>query len=153
MVTSKKKKQPNAPNPLGKYACSLTATMQGTNRQDIPTVVSQSMSIQPLLTGIKWQATIETRVFDTEFVAMEMGVDTLRGLRYKTELSHQSHRKRNTSVAQNFNLVQVKMNLRQHPGHGQFPPTHLPNLFPIHWPWSLDRPVNELSDVKHGQEP
>ena len=35
---------------------------------------------------LKQQATIETGVFGTEFVAMKTGVDTLRGLRYKLRM-------------------------------------------------------------------
>ncbi|KAL7447666.1 hypothetical protein ACHAXS_000055 [Conticribra weissflogii] len=35
---------------------------------------------------LKGQATIETGVFSTEFVAMMTGVDTLRGLRYKLRM-------------------------------------------------------------------
>ncbi len=35
---------------------------------------------------MKQQATIETGVFGAEFVAMKMGVDMLRGLRYKLRM-------------------------------------------------------------------
>ncbi len=35
---------------------------------------------------LKHQATIKTGVFDAEFVAIKMGVDTLRGLRYKLRM-------------------------------------------------------------------
>ena len=34
----------------------------------------------------KKQATIETSVFGTEFVAMKIGMETLRGLRYKLRM-------------------------------------------------------------------
>ncbi len=34
----------------------------------------------------KWQPTIETSVFDAEFVAMKHGIEALRGLRYKLRM-------------------------------------------------------------------
>ncbi|KAL7460538.1 hypothetical protein ACHAXS_000986 [Conticribra weissflogii] len=82
-------KSPN-PLPLGKPVdvCMFVDSNHAGDKQTRRSRSSVLIYVNTALVDwhLKHQATIETGVFGTEFVAMKKGVDTLRGLRYKLKM-------------------------------------------------------------------
>ncbi len=81
---------PNAPKPLGKPV-DKHMFVDSNYVGDKQTSWSHSSFLIYVNTSLvdwylKWQATVKTRVFGTEFVAMKVGVDKQRGLRYKLRM-------------------------------------------------------------------
>ncbi len=66
-----------------------------TNRPDVPIAAFQLMSTQPLKKGVS----------GTEFVAMRMGVDTLRGLRYKLRMTGVSIDRATNVYGDNMSII------------------------------------------------
>ena len=67
--------------------CSLTQVMQMTRRRDdLGLVTSCMINLAPIAWLSKKQATVETSVFGAEFVAMKLGVEHSRSLRYKLRM-------------------------------------------------------------------
>jgi hypothetical protein len=83
-------KPPNAPPSRGKdvdlrmYVDSDFANDQKTRRSRSGFLIYLNMA--PVVWYSKKQATIETSVFGSEFVAMKQGMEALRGLRYKLRM-------------------------------------------------------------------
>jgi len=81
---------PNAPSPRGKevdirlFVDSDFANDQLTRRSRSGFLIYLNMA--PIVWYSKKQATIETSVFGSEFVAMKQGTEALRGLRYKLRM-------------------------------------------------------------------
>jgi hypothetical protein len=81
---------PNAPEPLGKEV-DLRLYVDSSHADDAKTRRSRSgyfifLNSAPVAWLSKKQSTIETSVFGAEFVAMKIGVEALRGLRYKLRM-------------------------------------------------------------------
>ena len=81
---------PNAPQPRGKdvdlrlYVDSDHAGDKRTRRSRTGFFIFLNMA--PIVWYSKKQSTIETSVFGAEFVAMKVGMETLRGIRYKLRM-------------------------------------------------------------------
>jgi hypothetical protein len=78
---------PDMPPPLGKDI-DLRMMVDSDHAEEKRTQRSRTgfiifCNLVPIIWLSKQQATIETSVFGTEFVAMKHGINTLRGLRYK----------------------------------------------------------------------
>ena len=81
---------PNAPEPRGNPVV-LRLFVDSSHADDLKTRRSRSgyfifMNQAPIGWLAKKQATIETSVFGAEFVAMKIGVESMRGLRYKLRM-------------------------------------------------------------------
>ncbi len=83
---------PDMPPPLGKDVdlCMMVdsdhAGDKRTRRFCTGFIIFCNLAPVPVIWLSKQQATIETSIFGTEFVAMKYGIKTLRGLRYKIRL-------------------------------------------------------------------
>ena len=81
---------PNAPEALGKPV-DLRLFVDSSHADDKLTRRSRTgyfiyMNMAPIAWLSKKQATIETSVFGAEFVAMKLGMEALRGIRYKLRM-------------------------------------------------------------------
>ncbi len=81
---------PNAPEPRGEVV-DLRLFVDSSHADDVKTRRSRTgyfiyLNNAPIIWLSKKQATIETSVFGAEFVAMKLGMEALRGLRYKLRM-------------------------------------------------------------------